>query len=91
MPLHAVELKDVQEAAKTIAPHAVVTPVRLRHAVEALPRKVLQRLAKENNLKVSPSSPTAVCEPHPDGRLLFRLAKASQLLTPHLLLARRRT
>jgi hypothetical protein len=30
MPLHAVELKDVQEAAKTIAPHAVVTPVRLR-------------------------------------------------------------
>jgi hypothetical protein len=30
MPLHAVELKDVQEAAKTIAPHAIVTPVRLK-------------------------------------------------------------
>jgi hypothetical protein len=74
-----------------MADFAGLTPVRLRHAVEALPRKVLQRLAKENNLKVSPSSPTAVCEPHPDGRLLFRLAKASQLLTPHLLLARRRT
>ena len=31
---------------------AGLTPVRLRSAVEGLPRKVLQRLAKENDMKV---------------------------------------